>query len=342
MSQQETKELLVQPTEQEQSSDETEETEDTNQTKSKIKNMNGHPLIAGQLPDDFLRLDNHSSNSIEQSGRTTRQKSQVEIDEELAASLQHQYDSMDKFHQWCASYQAYISITFVEAHLVKNYGLMNMNPYIRIRIGNTLYETKTCKRGGKNPKWNETCRFYLPVGVEHIAIEIYDNCMIVQDELIAWSTLTIPDRFLRFTGESPEHTFEEKIPLSGQQGEGLEGELSVAINTKPVTADTMRTFITTPVCLPQPTMFAPFPPILARPLVVHQSPVPATALLPPVDNTPSRPPPPLPVELREEDVQKLIEMFPKIEIDLIKSILINERGNLERAITNLLELNSTT
>ena len=69
----------------------------------------------------------------------------------------------------------------------------------------------------------------------------------------------------------------------------------------------------------------------AAPVLVHQSVEPATSLLPPA-----------PAPIKEEDVKTLQEMFPKIEVDVIKSVLTSERGNLDRAINNLLELNSTT
>lgn len=67
-----------------------------------------------------------------------------------------------------------------------------------------------------------------------------------------------------------------------------------------------------------------------QPVLVHQSAEPATNLLPP------------PNPVREEDVKALEEMFPKIDQEVIKSVLTSERGNLDRAINNLLELNSTT
>ena len=112
----------------------------------------------------------------------------------------------------------------------------------------------------------------------------------------------------------------------------------------------MRTFLTTPVYVPRPGIVFSGPPILAAPLVVHQTAVPASTLLPPeqqptaaVDGTTAVPGATnLPILPNDEDVNKLVEMFPKIEIDVIKSVLLSERGNLERAITNLLELNSTT
>lgn len=116
-----------------------------------------------------------------------------------------------------------------------------------------------------------------------------------------------------------------------------------------MTAETLRTYMTAPVYhtshLHGPGVLISTPPILAAPLIVHQSPVPAATLLPPSQQTQHQAvvqQPPQPIQIRDEDVQTLKEMFPNIEIDVIKSVLQTERGNIERSITNLLELNSTT
>lgn len=76
------------------------------------------------------------------------------------------------------------------------------------------------------------------------------------------------------------------------------------------------------------------PQFVNQPILVHQSLEPASSLLPPA---PLSPP-----QLKEEDVKTLQEMFPKIELEVIKSVLTSERGNLDRALNNLLELSSTT
>src|SRR5690606_15708923 len=73
---------------------------------------------------------------------------------------------------------------------------------------------------------------YLPTGVDTIAIEIYDDCLITNDTLIAWASYKIPERFLRFTDETLVHNFEERISLSGKLGEGMEGDLSVVFTSK--------------------------------------------------------------------------------------------------------------
>lgn len=50
-----------------------------------------------------------------------------------------------------------------------------MDPYVRVRVGNTLFETPTSVNGGKTPSWNRTVNAYLPNEVDSIYIQIYDE-----------------------------------------------------------------------------------------------------------------------------------------------------------------------
>lgn len=63
----------------------------------------------------------------------------------------------------------------MEAKLAKNYGLVRMDPYCRVRVGNAVFQTPTNFRGGRAPKWDRIINAYLPNGVESIYIQIYDE-----------------------------------------------------------------------------------------------------------------------------------------------------------------------
>lgn len=55
-------------------------------------------------------------------------------------------------------------------------------------------------------------------------IEIFDERSFTMDELIAWTQVTIPQNVL--AGE----THEDWYPLSGKQGEGLEGTINLVLS----------------------------------------------------------------------------------------------------------------
>uniref|UniRef100_A0A158P862 CUE domain-containing protein n=1 Tax=Angiostrongylus cantonensis TaxID=6313 RepID=A0A158P862_ANGCA len=123
-----------------------------------------------------------------------------------------------------------VSITIADANLVRNYGIVRMDPYCRLRVGHAVFETQTKLSGGKSPVWNRTVHAYLPNGVESIYIQIFDEKAFSADECVAWAHVMLPQAI--FNGE----TIDDYYPLSGQQGEGKEGMLHLIVSFAPVEA----------------------------------------------------------------------------------------------------------
>lgn len=68
-----------------------------------------------------------------------------------------------------------LQIDVLEARLTKNYGLVRMDPYVKLKLGNKVFETHTDNSGGKNPSWQKTILCQLPHNVDTLIIEIYDE-----------------------------------------------------------------------------------------------------------------------------------------------------------------------
>lgn len=49
-----------------------------------------------------------------------------------------------------------LQVDIVEAQLNKNYGLVKMDPYVKMTIANKVFETATDYSGAKNPRWNKS------------------------------------------------------------------------------------------------------------------------------------------------------------------------------------------
>lgn len=86
-----------------------------------------------------------------------------------------------------------------------------MDPYVRVRVGQTVFETPTSVNGGKTPAWNRIVNAYLPNGVESIYIQIYDERAFTNDECVAWAHIILPD------GIFSNEIIDEWYSLSGPQ-----------------------------------------------------------------------------------------------------------------------------
>ncbi|KRZ02663.1 Toll-interacting protein [Trichinella zimbabwensis] len=176
----------------------------------------------GQLSDDFLRLQVSSP-------LVNVTQNQADANATVAAGAAAAGTNV-------ALYSAFVPprtrgrlvITILEANLTKNYGLVRMDPYCRVRVGNGLFETPTDPGGGKTPKWNRSIQCYLPDGLDSIYLEIYDERAFSFDERIAWAHILLPKAI--FDGQAVS----EWYPLSGNQGDGKEGVINLLLSLEPV------------------------------------------------------------------------------------------------------------
>lgn len=240
-----------------------------------------------------------------------------------------------------------IEISVVEAQLVKNYGILRMDLYCKIRVGHYVAETSTCQNGARNPRWDGSgvYQFALKPGIDSFHLEIYDEKQFSNDEKIAWLHEPIPVEI--FQGVTVERWF----PLSGRLGPQKEGSILLVLSYKRVplrSSNFSRTIIQQhPDAM---SMFMPPPPQSGQPHMISGRPT----VLPVDPNTPTytlpQPPPspglpaaataqaPESRAASEEDIDQLSEMFPSIDKSIIKSVLENHNLNKESAITALLAM----
>lgn len=299
-------------------------------------------VVLGNLPDDFLKPDSLMSSSPSQ---------QESIDRELAIQI-HQQQRSANIQYINQSYAGQLIITIVEASFVKNYGVTRMDPYVRVRIGHTIYETPACPSGGRTPRWNKRIQSYLPTGVKSISIEVYDECALTMDELIAYGQIPIPEAVFR--GESVD----QWLQLSGKQGENKEGSIHILFTLLPIAApqfiapgamgfamapayggypvvnSTVIPIAQTPIAAPMMVMPA-YGPSCVRVPVYTNSTNPATGMVASQGHPPmvSRPKP-----LTQEEIKEIMSMFPTIDPQVIQSVIDACDGRREAIVDSLLQI----
>lgn len=192
-----------------------------------------------------------------------------------------------------------LTVTVAEAKLAKNYGMSRMDPYCRVRIGHTVYETPTCANGAREPKWNKTFNCFLLKGTKTIDIEVYDECTFTNDALVAHATLPLPEGVFKYL------VVDEWWPLSGQEGHDKEGMLHMIMSLQP-----FRTGYPVYKTASQ-----------QQQQEQQQGEVEQTQVLP-----------------TEEQLEEISKMFPNLDKDVITSVFVEKKGNQDAAVNALLEL----
>lgn len=268
-------------------------------------------VLIGQLPDDFLRI------SVPSSIGDAAALQQNDVAESVSPQVQQQqqayYSSLnaaEHFYSFVPPHtRGRLAVKIVEAKLSKNYGLpgVRMDPYVRLRIGNTLFETPTCVNGGKAPHWNRTVNAYLPDGVESIYLQIFDERAFTNDELVAWSHIILPQ------GIFNQEVIDEWYQLSGPQGECKEGVVNLVISFNPVPR-------------PQHQQQQQQQPSSLENQQTTASDVVTATIVEPL--------------FTEEELNELQEMFPNIEKEVIKQVLEVNDGNKDSTVTALIDMSN--
>lgn len=259
---------------------------------------------------DFLRLQ-------------TPQEIQEAVDRQTCLALTQQQQILQPAAGFASNIIGRLNITVVQARLVKNYGLTRMDPYVRLRVGHFIYETQTDPNGSKNPRFNRVFPTQLPNGVKSIYLEIYDERNFTTDELIAWTEIRIPDSVL-----SGGETVDEWHPLSGKQGDMLEGQVQLVMSFSNQPAA-----YSYPSAVP-PVMVVPNVGASGRPIIVNTQ----QTAIPGQPQQMVAPPLPPPVILTDEDINQIAEMFPNVDKEAIRSVGEANRGNKDATINSLLSM----
>ncbi|XP_012936924.1 toll-interacting protein [Aplysia californica] len=285
-------------------------TEQTTMSSSGDQNPPGNPadrrnqVMVGELPTDFLR--------------TGPPLTQEQEDERIARILQAQQQAGMNHVVTASNFAGRLSISVVQAKLTKNYGLTKMDPYCRVRIGHTVFETPTAYNGAKAPRWNKTVTTYLPVGVDSMYMEVFDERSFTMDDRIAWAHIKIPETVM--SGE----TADEWFPLSGRLGDDKEGSINLVLS---LTAPVETYSYSAPMPMMMPVYYPPPTAVMGQ-----------TPVYPPQQpQQPQQPPQPM---FTEEDLKQVKDMFPNMEEEVVKSVLEANRGNKDATINSLLAMST--
>ncbi|XP_057312600.1 toll-interacting protein B-like [Hydractinia symbiolongicarpus] len=275
-----------------------------------VPRRNRDNVMTGELPDDFLRIQGGGA----------------------SPAMMPANPVMFGGHQQLGGI---LSITIVQARLAKNYGVTRMDPYCRVRIGMQVFETPTAYNGSKSPRWNKTIQCHIPDQVNEFYFEIFDERTFSIDERVAWGMIKIKDEV--FNGESVEDWY----TLSGKQGDEKEGMVNLVLqyrksNAAPTMMGPMMggQMVMQPMVYPGGYVYG-YPPMMYSPQMMAQVPMQQQQQQQQRQNVPA------PVQINPKDLQTLKEMCPELDDEIIKVVLQETGGNLDRAAATLVEMNNS-
>lgn len=234
----------------------------------------------------------------------------------------------------------HLYVTLKDAVLVKNYGLVKMDPFCLLKVGHTVLRSRTHEHAGTHPQWNQTFRFTIKPGRNIISVEVLDE-RVLSDKQVATAHIDLDDAF-KFK------TVEKDYPLSGKQGHEGVIRLGLTYVYGPPAPEPVQQLV----YIDDPWSFAsPYQTVIsvpattyvtaygvapaAVPVVIAAAPGPVAMPMPqppPVDRNAGR-------ARLEADCRHVKELFPAMDDEVIKSVLIANRGNIDNAVSQLLEMN---
>lgn len=289
-----------------------------NNASSSTSPSNHATAVNSTLPDDFLRT---ASNNDQMSADAEFARQLVEADRMAAQNAQNtqnnrQTQNTQQNQQQQQQRQppgpndsvgtrtiSRLNITVCEAKVLKSStllpGMIKMDPYARVRVGHSMYSTQTHVSGDLNPIWDRQIIATLPVGINEIFVELFDEKTFQEDKRIAFAVIQLPDEIL-----TNRQTVTKWFKLSDSDREGQAGEVKLVMSLTEYREN-----------------------ILIRNGGIDPNDMsPAMANLPP------------PVQISNGDVQMIKEMFPQIDDDTIRSVLVQKGGDKEAAISTFLSM----
>jgi len=270
--------------------------------------QNMQSATTSHLPDDFLRSAPNENQTVP--------TSQLDADAEFARQLQEQERHNARAQAAPRQQQAIgpndrvghrtinrLNITICEAKLNKSYvlipGINRMDPYCRIRVGHSMYQTHTHVNGDMNPVWDKTIMATLPAGITELFVEIFDEKSFSEDKRIAWGVIELNNDIL-----INKKTVTKDYLLSGDSGDNSEGNIKLVISLS----------------------------------VYRENVIVRNGRLDPSDLSPAMGQLPPAVQIRDEDIEQIREMFPNIDKETIRSVLVSKGGDKEMTIGTLLSM----
>ncbi|XP_075246015.1 toll-interacting protein-like [Convolutriloba macropyga] len=195
-----------------------------------------------------------------------------------------------------------------------------MDPYCKITIESRVFETATCYSASTKPIWNKALRCPSNTKVNNFLVEIMDENQFYADSRIAYCNVNLSQEMLR---SQDTHTL--SLPLSGSQGEGKEGTLFLQVRVQDVEAL-------------QNDMAAQFQlaALTDEPALNSQSS--ESQAQSGGDSSLEQNVEAAVYEPTEEDIKQIVEMFPTVEEQVVKSVLEANDGNMINSINSMLAL----